>query len=79
MKRKVLSSIETPDGSHCVDIFVRDDGTFGFEEFRGELDGAARWQSLGMHQSLVFASGDETLTEAKRRIPWLSASESWRW
>ena len=52
MNRKVLASIEHLDGSHCMDIFVRDDGTFGFEEFRGEADGAGRWQSLGKHQSL---------------------------
>ena len=79
MNPKVLASFESSDGSHCVDIFVREDGTFGFEEFRAEFDGAGRWQSLGKHWSLVFASGEETLTEAKRRIQWLSASESWRW
>ena len=75
----MLASLESCDGSHCVDIFVREDGTFGFEEFRGETDGAGRWQSLGKHQSLVFASGEKTLNEAKRRIQWVSASESWRW
>lgn len=79
VNRKVLASIENSDGTHCVDIFVRADNTFGFEEFRGESDGAGRWQSLGKHQSLAFASGEEALTEAKRRIPWLSATESWRW
>lgn len=36
MNRKVLASIENFDCSHCVDILVRDDRTFGFEEFRGE-------------------------------------------
>jgi hypothetical protein len=75
----VLISIESPDASHCVDIFVRADGTFGFEEFRGESDGAARWQSLGRYQSLTFASGPAALSEAKLRIQWLPASESWRW
>lgn len=65
MNRNVLASIESSDGSHCVDIFVRDDGTFGYEEFRGESDGAGRWQSLGEHQSLVFGSGEEALTDAK--------------
>ena len=67
MNQKVLASLESSDGSHCVDIFVCEDGTFGFEEFRAESDGAGRWQSLGKHQSLVFASGEEALSEAKRR------------
>ena len=32
MSRKVLASIESLDGSHCVDVFIREDATFGFEE-----------------------------------------------
>ena len=79
MNWKVLASLESRDGSHCVDIFMREDGSFRFEEFRGESDGAGHWQSLGKHQLLVFASGEETLAEAKRRVQWLNASESWRW
>ena len=79
MSRKVLASIESLDGSHCVDVFIREDATFGFEEFRGESDGTARWQSLGRHQSLTFASGEAALAEAKRRIGWLPDSASWRW
>jgi hypothetical protein len=76
---KVITSLESPDGSHCVDIFVRDDASFGFEEFRGEFDGAARWQSLGRHGSLVFASGEAALAAAQARVPWLGTSASWRW
>lgn len=79
MNRKVIASFESPDGTHCVDIFTREDGSFGFEEFRGESDGAARWQSLGKHDSLVFASGAAALSAAQDRVPWLSKSESWRW
>ena len=79
MTRKVLASFESADGSHCVDVFSREDGTFGFEEFRGESDGAARWQSLSRHGSLVFASGATALSAAQQRVPWLDKSESWRW
>ena len=38
---KVLASFESADGSHCVDVFIRKDGSFGFEEYRGESDAAA--------------------------------------
>ena len=79
MKPKVLASFENPDGTHCLDIFTRDDGSFGFEEFRGESDGAARWQSLAKYASLSFASGEAALSEAKRRVPWIDPSETWRW
>jgi len=79
MGRKVIASFESPDGSHCVDIFSREDSSFGFEEFRGETDGAARWQSLDRHGALVFASGQEALSAAQERVAWLDKSESWRW
>ena len=29
-----LVSYENFDATRCVDIFVRDDGSYGFEEFR---------------------------------------------
>ena len=32
MPSKVLASFESTDGSHCVDVFVREDGSFGFDE-----------------------------------------------
>jgi hypothetical protein len=76
---KVIVSFESSDGSHCVDIFVRPDHSFGFEEFRSESDGAQRWQSMGKHASLVFHSGEAALLVAQERVAWLSKSESWRW
>jgi len=33
-KNLVLRSIESDLGNLCVDIFLRPDGTYGFEEFR---------------------------------------------
>ncbi len=75
----MLASFETDDGSHCLDVFMREDGSFGIEEFRAESDGTARWQSLGRHGSLVFASGAEALAAAKGHVPWLDRSETWRW
>ena len=79
MGSKVLASFEDPFGSQCVDIFIRDNGTFGFEEFRGESDGSARWQSLGKYSQLSFASGERALLEAKQRITWLDNTGPWRW
>ena len=36
---KVLTSLENSAGDHCVDIFVRVDGTFGFEDYRRDSEG----------------------------------------
>jgi hypothetical protein len=79
MTSKVLASFEDRFGSECVDIFVRENGTFRFEQFRGESDGSGRWQSLGKHSHLSFASGEEALLEAKQRVAWLESMGPWRW
>ena len=79
MPNKVLASFENADGTHCVDVFLRDDGSYGFEEFRGESDGASRWQSLGKYQTLVFASGEAALAASQMAVPWMNPAETWRW
>ena len=79
MKNTVLASLETEDGSQCVDFFLREDGTFGFEQYRREYDGAIRWQSLGKYAQLSLGSGQEALRLAKQRVPWISQAETWRW
>ena len=79
MPSKVLASFENVDGSHCVDVFVREDGSFGFEEYRGESDCSVRWQSLGKYATLTYLSGEAALSSAQAQVPWLSKSESWRW
>jgi hypothetical protein len=79
MSNTVLASFEDQFGSQCVDIFVREDSTFGFEEFRSESDGSGRWQSLGKYSQLSFASGEQALREAERRVAWLENAGPWRW
>lgn len=79
MGNTVLASLESEDGTQCVDFFVRDDGSFGFEQFRGEYDGATRWQSLGKYSQLSFDSGPEALHAAKHNVTWLDHSTVWRW
>ena len=76
---KVLASFEDRLRAHCVDIFVRENGTFGFEEFRSDSDGGGRWQSLGRYSQLSYASGELALREAKERVAWLENVGPWRW
>jgi hypothetical protein len=79
MANTVLASLQSNDGTQCVDFFVRDDGSFGFEQFRGEYDGATRWQSLGKYSQMSFDSGPEALHVAKHKVAWLDPSTVWRW
>jgi hypothetical protein len=79
MKCTVLTSLETEDGTQCVDFFLREDGTFGFEQYRSEYDGPSRWQSLSKYSHLTFDSGPEALQTAKQHVPSLCRAEVWRW
>ena len=68
---KVTRSIETPDSGRCVDLFRRPDASFGFEEYRRDVEDGHGWFPVGFHAEAVFATEDEALAEARRRVDWL--------
>ena len=70
-QNKVLRSIETPDGGRCVDIFERPDHTFGFEEYRLDVEDSRGWFPIGAYGTRVFASEDAALAEALAAVSWL--------
>jgi len=76
MANKVLMSVESLHGDYCVDVYVRADGTFGFEEYRRDPEDGGRWYSLQRHSGQVFQSEDDALVEAKARVAWLKANET---
>lgn len=69
---KVARSIETDDGGRCVDIFVRPDGTFGFEEYRRDVEDGRGWFPIGDHASQIFADRDAALAAASSKVAWLA-------
>ena len=58
MRNTVLASFESADGTQYVDVFRREDGTFGFEQYRSDTDGPALWQSLGRYPSCRSHPGE---------------------
>jgi len=42
-KPLVLESVNAPDGVHCVDLFERPDGSFGFELCRRVAEDGQGW------------------------------------
>lgn len=72
MAARVVSSINSPAGDHCVDIFVRDDGTFGFEEYRRDPEDMRGWFPLHRYSSQVFATDQEALAKAKQTVAWMA-------
>ena len=76
VNRKVKKSIELPDGNRCVDIFEREDGTFGFEEYRRDPESNSGWFPVGEYSSFSACSERDALDAALIRIPWLKTSIS---
>jgi len=68
---KVLTSIENSEGDHCVDVFVRPDGTFGFEEYRRDPEDGEGWFPLHRYSHQVFATGEDALARAQSRVEWM--------
>ena len=78
MKNKVFASFENPYNDHCVDIFERPDGSFGYEEFRRDVEDRGAWQSLGRYSQQVFDSQPKALAAANGSVTWLAQSETWQ-
>ena len=68
---KVMKSINGHDDSICVDIFLRPDGTFGFEEYRRDVEDARGWFPIGNYSAMIFSSQNDALRGAKQKVQWL--------
>ena len=68
----VFDSIETRDGTRCVDLFLRPDGTYGFEEFRRDPEDAGLWTPVHYFSGKAFVSKDDALAAALKAVAWLA-------
>ena len=73
MDTRVVASFNSPTGDRCVDIFLRDDGTFGFEEYRRDPEDMRGWFALNCYSTQVFATDRDALAQAKAKVPWMTA------
>lgn len=70
-KLKVVLSGNHGGATIWVDIFQWPDATFGFEEFRRDLEDNAGWFALGHHAHLVFADIKSAKDAVIQHIYWL--------
>ena len=68
---KVLRSINAPDAARCVDIFQRPDDTFGFEEFRRDVEDPGGWFAIGGHGNRSFTTAEDAFEQARTALSWL--------
>jgi len=68
----VTSSIQTFEGDRCVDVFVRPNGTFGYEEFRKDPEDLGAWTPLHYFSGREFSNEDEAVDAARISVSWFS-------
>ena len=76
MTTRVITSIENLGHDHCVDVFVRDDGTFGFEEYRRDPEDEKGWFPLHYYGRQVFTTQEHALAQARARVAWMAEEEA---
>jgi hypothetical protein len=68
----VFVSVENREHDRCVDVFSRPDGTFGFEEFRKDVEDRGHWTPVQYFSGAAYGSAAEALDSAERSVPWLT-------
>ncbi|MFM0629534.1 hypothetical protein [Paraburkholderia xenovorans] len=68
----VFDSIENDEHNRCVDLFLRSDGTYGFEEFRRDVEEGGAWTPVQYYSGAVFPSKEEALGAAIKAVVWLA-------
>jgi hypothetical protein len=68
----VFTSMENAEANRCVDLFLRPDGTYGFEEFRRDPEDAGEWTPVQYFSGTSYASRDDALTAAVSAVAWLA-------
>lgn len=68
---KVVSSPSTPSVDRCVDIFVRPEGTWGFEEFRRDPEDSGLWTPVAYFSHREYSTREAATDAAREAVPWL--------
>jgi hypothetical protein len=68
----VFISIENFEHNRCVDLFSRPDASYGFEEFRRDVEDRGDWTPVQYYSGSVYTSKEATLAAAMQFVPWLT-------
>jgi hypothetical protein len=68
----VFVSVENVEHDRCVDMFSRPDGSYGFEEFRRDIEDGGLWTPVQYYSAASYVSSAEALGAAERCVSWLA-------
>lgn len=66
----VLESIENETHDRCVDLFRRKNGSFGFEEFRRDVEDAGAWTPVAYYSVASYPSWEAVVGAAAVAVVW---------
>lgn len=71
-KNKVLHSINHVGDALCVDVFLRPDGTYGFELYRRDPEDPRGWYPIGQYGHMSWDSVEQVMRAARQNVLWLN-------
>lgn len=72
----VFASFENAEHDRCVDFFSRPDGSFGFEEFRRDVEDQGVWTPVAYFSGRSFATRASAEDAALSAVPWMAVLRS---
>ena len=70
-KNTVILSFNNDEGNLCLDIFIRENDTFGFEEYRKDPENIDGWYKVGNYSDKIYKNQKEAYKNACKNILWL--------
>ncbi len=67
----VAVSLENFEHDRCVDLFERPDGSYGFEEFRRDVEDRGAWTPVQFYSGAAYPSREAALAAAVQSVAWL--------
>ena len=67
----VFVSVENSEHDKCVDFFSRPDRSYGFEEFRRDIEDGGQWTPVQCYSDATYVSSNDALGAAERCVSWL--------
>ena len=71
---QVVESVNEYGGTICVDFFQRPDGSFGYEEYRRDVETAEGWFPIGFYSQRRFDTLAQARSDAMGKVVWLSGA-----
>ena len=68
----MLDSYQTFEGDRCVDVFVRANGTFGYEEFRRDPEDRGYWTAINHFSGHEYPSRASAIAAARQKVLWFA-------